>query len=94
MASAIRSDQGVEEVVTQVPQVFVTQNGESEKYSVDFIEEERSKWINQLVAKFKFLHKSLIDFQSNHLPSLLLVLNSSGSTLDQQSIMNQIQVRS
>lgn len=90
MASAPIScpDQGVEELVTQVPQVVVTQ--ESETFYA-FVENEKNKWINQLVAKFRFLHTSLIDAQSNHLPSLLLVLNSS-STLDQQSIINQIQV--
>lgn len=98
MASAACPNQGVEELVTQVPQVvvtqvpqIVTQNSESEKFYVDFVENEKTKWISQLMGKFRFLHTSLIDFQSNHLPSLLLMLNP-GSTLDQQSIMNQIQV--
>lgn len=56
----------------------------------DFVESEKNKWINQLVAKFRILYTSLVDFQSNHLPSLLLLLNPE--SLDQQSIVNQIQV--
>ena len=87
IAYTICHNQGSDDMSTQV--VAVTQVGDSEML-YDFVECEKNKWINQLVAKFRILYTSLVDFQSSQLPSLLLVLNPE--SLDQQSIVNQIQV--
>lgn len=92
-ASTIHQEDVVD-TITTVPQVAA--DGSELVYNIidvrndqlDYV--ERNKWIDQLVAKFRFLYSSLLDYQSNQFPSLALVLNPG--SLDQQSVVNQIQV--
>lgn len=89
MASTVCPDQDGGNV-TQV--VIVTPATQPEML-YDFVECEKNKWINQVVAKFRHLYASLVDLQSTQLPTLLMTHNS-GLTLDQQSVANQIHVSS
>lgn len=89
MASTICPDHDVGEAI----QTVVVTPAPQPEMLYDFVEFEKNKWINQLVAKFRILYASLVDFQSNQLPSVLMTLDS-GLTLDQQSTANQIHVSS
>lgn len=97
-SSACTADQDVvDDTIMTVPQVpQVAGDGSELVYNIielradelDYV--ERNKWIDQLAAKFRFLYSSLLDYQSNQFPSLTLLLNPG--SLDQQSVVNQIQV--